>query len=235
MNTAQQRLTTRGQIIALREEGFTVRAIADRLTVSISIVKRWIWRYAETSILTDLGIVPPIKERLTEQHRTGRLLFAQQYVGEDLEFWSRVVFADEKTFASTNHGKIHLWRPNRTSWGSQPAAAAASQPPHRSCQWSQTDLVRLCHLPVFSSAPGWEDVATSLHHSSCTLPQTTLKYTFIAFFLDGLLCICDVSWKYSISPELTRRMDEGESVGMAPTVNMQAEVCQGRCHGTTVA
>ncbi|KAG7165739.1 putative Transposable element Tc1 transposase-like 53, partial [Homarus americanus] len=32
--------------------------------------------------------VPAIKERLTDQHRTGRLQFAQQYVGEDPEFWS---------------------------------------------------------------------------------------------------------------------------------------------------
>ncbi|KAG7154093.1 hypothetical protein Hamer_G024957 [Homarus americanus] len=32
--------------------------------------------------------------------------------------WSfgRVVFTDEKTFASTNHGKIHLWRPNYTGY-----------------------------------------------------------------------------------------------------------------------
>ncbi|KAG7163744.1 putative Homeodomain-like domain-containing protein 11, partial [Homarus americanus] len=51
MNTAQQRLTTRGQIIALREEGLTVRAIADRLAVSTSTVKRWIRRYAETDLV----------------------------------------------------------------------------------------------------------------------------------------------------------------------------------------
>ncbi|KAG7165334.1 putative Transposable element Tc1 transposase-like 36, partial [Homarus americanus] len=168
MNTTQQRLTTRAQIIALREEGLTVRAIADRPAVSTSTVKRWIRRYAETGILTDLGIkkttsptdystrvedaviiaairnnlfnlspserhsaqtvrsrlheadiqhrVPAIKERLTDHHRTGRLQFAQQYVGEDPEFWSRVVFTDEKIFASTNHRKIHLWRPNCTRY-----------------------------------------------------------------------------------------------------------------------
>ncbi|KAG7157168.1 putative Transposable element Tc1 transposase-like 38, partial [Homarus americanus] len=112
-----------------------VRAIADRLVVSTSTVKRWIRRYVETGILTDLerrprprlttrgedaaiiaavqnnpfsnavsirealhlnicpqtvghvcmrrtyNTVPAIKERLTEQHRTGRLQFAQQYVG----------------------------------------------------------------------------------------------------------------------------------------------------------
>ncbi|KAG7165288.1 putative Transposable element Tc1 transposase-like 35 [Homarus americanus] len=114
MNTTQQRLTTRAQIVALREEGLTVRAIADRFAVSTSTVKRWIRRYAESGILTDLVIVPDRKERLTEQHLAVRLQFAQQYVGEDPEFWSRVVFTNEKTFASTNHGKIHFWRINRT-------------------------------------------------------------------------------------------------------------------------
>ncbi|XP_042218390.1 vesicle-associated protein 1-1-like isoform X1 [Homarus americanus] len=47
-------LTTCCQIIALREEGLTVRAIADQLAVSTSTVKRWIRRYAEMGILTDL-------------------------------------------------------------------------------------------------------------------------------------------------------------------------------------
>ncbi|KAG7156435.1 putative Transposable element Tc1 transposase-like 30 [Homarus americanus] len=191
MNTTQHCLITRGQIIAPREEGPTVRAIADRLAVSTSTVKRWIRRYAETGNLTDLGIVngipgydkgnpkkllclfserrprprlttrnedaaiivaiqnnlfsnavairealhldvcaqtvrsrlheadiqhrvPAIRERLTDQHRTGRLQLAQQYVGEDPEFWSQVVFTDEKTFAGTNNGKIPFWRPNCT-------------------------------------------------------------------------------------------------------------------------
>ncbi|KAG7170026.1 putative Transposable element Tc1 transposase-like 46 [Homarus americanus] len=71
------------------------------------------------SSLHEAGIqhrVPAIKERLTEQHSTGLLQFAQQYVGESLEFWLRVVFTDEKTFASTNHGKIHLWLPNSTRY-----------------------------------------------------------------------------------------------------------------------
>ncbi|KAG7156746.1 putative Transposable element Tc1 transposase-like 32, partial [Homarus americanus] len=51
-----------------------------------------------------------MSERLTEQQ------FAQQYVGEDLESLSRIVFTYEKTFVSTYHGKIHLWRPNRTRY-----------------------------------------------------------------------------------------------------------------------
>ncbi|KAG7173707.1 putative Transposable element Tc1 transposase-like 49, partial [Homarus americanus] len=163
-NTTQQRLTTRGQIIALREEGlichrrttccfdfnceevmsvchsingipsydtgdqktllclFSERRPRPRLTtrdedaaireaLHLDICAQTVRSHLHEAVIQNR--VPAIKERLTYQHRNGRLQFAQQYVGEDLEFWSRVVFTDEKTFASTNHGKIHLWRPNR--------------------------------------------------------------------------------------------------------------------------
>ena len=60
--------------------------------------------------------VPAIKERLTEEHRAARFAFAQEHVGKDLEFWSNVIFTDEKTFASTNHGRLHMWRPNNTRY-----------------------------------------------------------------------------------------------------------------------
>lgn len=57
---------------------------------------------------------PSIKDKLTEAHKRLRLQFAEQYVDEDLDFWGRVVFSDEKTFSSTNHGRIHCWRKNNT-------------------------------------------------------------------------------------------------------------------------
>ncbi|KAK4314977.1 hypothetical protein Pmani_013760 [Petrolisthes manimaculis] len=60
---------------------------------------------------------PATKERLTAAHRAGRLAFANQYVGHDLDFWSRVVFTDEKTFNSFNHGRLHVWRENNTRHG----------------------------------------------------------------------------------------------------------------------
>ncbi|KAG7158004.1 putative Homeodomain-like domain-containing protein 18, partial [Homarus americanus] len=151
MNTTQQLLTTRGQIITLREEGLTACAIADRLAVSTSTVKRWIRRYAETGILTDLERRP--RPRLTTRDEDAAIIvaiqnnpfsnavairealhldvcaqtvmsrlhvagiqhrFAQQYVGEDLEFGLRVVFTDEKIFTSTNHGIILLRQSNCT-------------------------------------------------------------------------------------------------------------------------
>ena len=58
--------------------------------------------------------VPARKERLTAAHRAGRLAFANEYVGHDVEFWSRAVFTDEKTFSSFNHGRLHVWRENNT-------------------------------------------------------------------------------------------------------------------------
>ncbi|KAG7163941.1 putative Homeodomain-like domain-containing protein 14, partial [Homarus americanus] len=102
MNTTQQRLITRGQIIALREEGLPVRAITDQLDVSTSTVKRRP-RPRLTTRDEDAAIIAAIQnnplfdavtirealhldERLAEQHRTGRLQFAQQYVGEEPEF-----------------------------------------------------------------------------------------------------------------------------------------------------
>ncbi|KAG7157228.1 putative Transposase-containing protein 12 [Homarus americanus] len=98
-------------IVAIRNNPFS-NYVAIREALRLDVCAQTV-----RSHLDEAGIqhrVPAIKEWLTEQHRTGRLQFAQQYVGEDLEFSSRVVFTHEKTFASPNHGKIHLWRPNRT-------------------------------------------------------------------------------------------------------------------------
>lgn len=59
---------------------------------------------------------PACKEILTEDHRQRRLNFARQYVDQDLDFWKKVIFTDEKTFASTDHGKMHCWRENNTRY-----------------------------------------------------------------------------------------------------------------------
>ncbi|KAK4307347.1 hypothetical protein Pmani_018177 [Petrolisthes manimaculis] len=59
---------------------------------------------------------PAIKSKLTERHRELRLQFAQRYVHQDLNFWGRVIFSDEKTFSSTSHGKLHCWRRDNTRY-----------------------------------------------------------------------------------------------------------------------
>ncbi|KAK3889508.1 hypothetical protein Pcinc_006480 [Petrolisthes cinctipes] len=65
--------------------------------------------------------VPAMKEHLTDVHRNTsyslfivRLAFAQEHVTKDIGFWERTVFSDEKTFSSSNHGRIHLWRRDST-------------------------------------------------------------------------------------------------------------------------
>ncbi|KAG7163711.1 putative Transposable element Tc1 transposase-like 25 [Homarus americanus] len=53
---------------------------------------------------------------LTEQHRAARFAFARQYEVEDLAFWSKFVFCDEKIITSTNHDRISNWRPSNTRY-----------------------------------------------------------------------------------------------------------------------
>ena len=59
---------------------------------------------------------PATKPKLQERHREARLQFALQHVEDDLAYWGRVIFSDEKTFASTTHGKLHCWRPDGTRY-----------------------------------------------------------------------------------------------------------------------
>lgn len=60
--------------------------------------------------------VPAVKEMLTERHRQNRLRFAETYVNENLDYWGRVIFSDEKTFSSTTHGPLHCYRRNGTRY-----------------------------------------------------------------------------------------------------------------------
>ncbi|KAG7156759.1 putative Transposable element Tc1 transposase-like 34, partial [Homarus americanus] len=130
----------------------TVRAIADRLAVSTSTVKRLIRRYAETGILTDLERRP--RPRLTTRDEDATIIVAiqnnpfsnavairealhldvcaqtirsclheagkqhrvpAQYTREDPEFWSRVVFTDEKTCQyQPRYDRAHIYEVARS-------------------------------------------------------------------------------------------------------------------------
>ena len=59
---------------------------------------------------------PAIKQKLEERHRAARLEFARQYVDVGLDFWGRVIFTDEKTFASNTHGQLHCWGSNNSKY-----------------------------------------------------------------------------------------------------------------------
>ncbi|KAL7646945.1 UNVERIFIED_CONTAM: hypothetical protein RMT77_002202 [Armadillidium vulgare] len=62
---------------------------------------------------------PAVKQKLTEAHKTERLRFAREYINNDMNFWSKVIFTDEKTFSSTDHGPLHCWRVNNTRYEQQ--------------------------------------------------------------------------------------------------------------------
>ncbi|KAK4306642.1 hypothetical protein Pmani_021536 [Petrolisthes manimaculis] len=48
--------------------------------------------------------IPAIKEFLTDTHCQNRLQFALEHEYNGLDFWSRVIWSDEKSFCSTSHG-----------------------------------------------------------------------------------------------------------------------------------
>ena len=50
--------------------------------------------------------VPATKPFLTERHKEQRMAFALQYYPKDYSFWRYVVFCDEKTFSTTDHGQL---------------------------------------------------------------------------------------------------------------------------------
>lgn len=53
------------------------------------------------------------KIALTQRHKDDRYAFAQEYLDFD---WTNVIFSDEKTFQSSQTGRLHLWRYNNTRY-----------------------------------------------------------------------------------------------------------------------
>ena len=172
-NMAQDphKVSLRSRLVAKRQAGMSVAAIAEDEGVSQTTVKKWWTRWqAEGDVcdhprsgrprkttleedqriseqarqtpitnavqireqiqlqvsrktvcnrLHEAGVhhrIPAEKENLTERHRNRRLVFAQQYVNMDLDYWGRVIFSDEKSFSSTTHGRPHCWRRNGTRY-----------------------------------------------------------------------------------------------------------------------
>ena len=95
------------QIIALADgEQAVTNAVDLRQQLQLDVSMRTVSRR-----LKEAGFrcrVPAKKETMMEEHRAARLRFACQYEDNGLDFWSRVVFADEKTFRSSDHGQLHV-------------------------------------------------------------------------------------------------------------------------------
>ncbi|KAK4303738.1 hypothetical protein Pmani_024271 [Petrolisthes manimaculis] len=78
---------------AVRDDPFTnTVSIRERLQLDVNAqtVRR---RLREADLRHS---IPARKERLSEEHRATRLAYARQYVDKGLDFWSMVVFTDEK-------------------------------------------------------------------------------------------------------------------------------------------
>ena len=58
--------------------------------------------------------IPAKKPFMTEKHKEERLGFALQYYPVADDFWKSVIFCDEKTFSTDEHGSLHCWRPVNT-------------------------------------------------------------------------------------------------------------------------
>lgn len=57
--------------------------------------------------------VPASKVDMTENHKIARENFANRFRNFD---WTSTIFTDEKTFQSSEHGRLHLWRYNSTRY-----------------------------------------------------------------------------------------------------------------------
>ncbi|KAK4309825.1 hypothetical protein Pmani_018586 [Petrolisthes manimaculis] len=102
----------RRDILQAAETDPQTNAVAIRDSLHLDVCERTVRR-----VLHEAGVhhrTPAKKEYLNDQHREGRLRFAQQYVDKAEDFWKRVIWTDEKTFSSTCHGRRHCWRWNNT-------------------------------------------------------------------------------------------------------------------------
>jgi hypothetical protein len=66
-------------------------------------------------IFSFLGVrhrVAAIKERLLENHRESRLIYAQNFINWTVIDWSRVIFIDEFSICTGDRGRIWVWREN---------------------------------------------------------------------------------------------------------------------------
>ena len=53
---------------------------------------------------------PACKEKLTARQRALSLQFAEQNLDWGIENWAKVILSNDKSFSSTDYGKLHCWR-----------------------------------------------------------------------------------------------------------------------------
>uniref|UniRef100_A0AAZ3P3E4 Insertion element IS150 protein InsJ-like helix-turn-helix domain-containing protein n=1 Tax=Oncorhynchus tshawytscha TaxID=74940 RepID=A0AAZ3P3E4_ONCTS len=119
------------QVVQLIQDGTSMRAVARRFAVSVSVVSRAWRRYQETGqyIRRRAGgrrrattqqqdheggmraRRPQVGVVLTAQHRAGRLSFAREHQDWQIRHWRPVLFTDESRFTlSTCDRRDRVWR-----------------------------------------------------------------------------------------------------------------------------
>ena len=90
------------------------------------------------------------KERLEDRHISARLEFAQRYLEEGLDIWGRVIFSDEKIFASNTHGRLHYLKRDNT-WQNRPNIYQVARSGHITCNaWGWIHLLGVGELAEIS-------------------------------------------------------------------------------------
>jgi transposase len=92
-------------------------AVAIRSSLHLAVTPRTVRRRLHEANIHHR--IPACKHFLTEQHKEARLHFAQLHANKTQDFWEQIIFTDEKTFRSSDHGKLHCWRPNNTRYNSE--------------------------------------------------------------------------------------------------------------------
>ncbi|CAF3669016.1 unnamed protein product [Rotaria socialis] len=111
-----------------QDEEIFESAIETPLTTAVAITSNLQLRCSVDTVrnrLSTAGInhhIPATKSSLTQTHKDTRLGFALQYLSEDIDFWRKVIFTDEKTFSTDDHGQLHCWRTDGTRFKEQNVA-----------------------------------------------------------------------------------------------------------------
>ncbi|KAI9556050.1 Transposable element Tcb1 transposase [Daphnia sinensis] len=137
----------KGILIGYHLSGYNVTEISHILGRSRVTVYKWIKRFQEEAILSPFDTVdeiresaeainianrtvrsrlfeaglraraPSVKNFLKEMHRVNRVKFATEHFHYNLDFWSKVIWSDEKTFISSGCPPQYSTRKSLNVWG----------------------------------------------------------------------------------------------------------------------
>lgn len=118
--------------------------------------------------LKEAGIhnhAPARKPFLTEVNKQNRLNFANEFINRDEDFWTSVIFSDEKTFQSCYNGRLRVYRPRNTRYDSNYIHSL-----NRSGRfsvsvwgWISADGIGVCHrIPGTLTALRYRDILENI-------------------------------------------------------------------------